>query len=119
MVGCDIATDGSAFAGVAGVRWCQRHCQDQSGDLSNHEPVGRWLGGIEQGIAGPDIADVVQTQVGMLEEVAGLPIDFERPVIIEPIDIEPVHIAIVVQSLTNGYRSVHFGFRYGAPAKAV
>ena len=104
MVGCDVATDGTAFARVAGVRWCQRHCQDLAGDLGNHEPVGRWFGGVEQGIAGPDVTDVVQTQVGMLEEMTGLPVNLERPVVIQPIDVEPLHSNIVLQTLTNDYR---------------
>jgi len=42
----------------------------------------------------------------MFEEVTGLPVDLERPVIIEPIDIEPVHTAIVLQPPTNDYGCV-------------
>lgn len=39
----------------------------------------------------------------MFEEMTGLPVDLERPVIIEPIDIEPVHTTIVLQPLTTDY----------------
>ena len=75
-------------------------------NLGDHEPVGRWLRGIEQWVAGPDVADVIQTQVGMFEEVTGLPVDFERPVIIEPIDVEPLHGTVILQPLTDDYSSV-------------
>lgn len=51
VVGCDVATDGTAFGRVTGVRRCQGHREDFAGYLANHEPVGRWLGGIEQGFA--------------------------------------------------------------------
>jgi hypothetical protein len=41
--------------------------------------------------------------MGVFEEVTGLPVDLEWPVLIEAIDIESVHTAIVLQPLTSDY----------------
>lgn len=104
MVGCDVAANGTACGWVAGARRGQWHREDLAGDFGDHEPMGRWFGGIEQGITGPYVVDVIDPQVGVFEEVTGLPVDFKRPVIIELFYIEPVHMVIVLQALTNDYK---------------
>jgi hypothetical protein len=44
------------------------------------------LGGIEQQLACPHVSDVVHAQMRVLEQVADLVIDLERPVIVKEID---------------------------------
>jgi len=65
--------------------------------------VGGWLGRVEQRLAGPDVADVIQAQAWVLEQVTGLLIDLEGPVLVEVVDVEPVHEPIVVQASTPDY----------------
>jgi len=49
--------------------------------------------------------DVVDTQMWVLERVADLVIDLERPFIVKEIGIEPFlgHVAIVIQVTTDDY----------------
>jgi len=75
VVGGDVAADGTAFARIAGVGRCERHGQDASCNFSHHQPVGGRFGRANQRVAGPDVADVVQAQTWMLEQVAGLLVD--------------------------------------------
>lgn len=49
----------------------------------------------------------------MFEEVTGLPVDLERPVVVELIDIEPVHALIVLQAHTDDYSRGRLGFLRG------
>lgn len=53
--------------------------------------MGQWFGGVEQRLAGPDDADVVQSQNRMLEQVAGLVVDLKRAVLVQVFDVEPLH----------------------------
>lgn len=53
--------------------------------------MGRWLGGVEQRLTGTDVFDVVDTQMWVLEQVADLVIDLERPFTVKEIEIEPFH----------------------------
>ena len=73
--------------------------------------MGRWLGGVEQRLTFPDVFDVVDTQMWVLEQVADLVIDLERPFIVKEIGIEPFlsHVAIVLQVTTDDYVSVVAG----------
>ena len=73
--------------------------------------MGRWLGGVEQRLTCPDVFDVVDTQKRVLEQVADLVIDLERPFIVKEIGIEPFlsHVAIVLQVTTDDYVSVVAG----------
>jgi len=48
-------------------------------------------GRVEDRIAGPDVGHVVQAQLGVLEQVRGLLIDLEGPVLVEGVDVEQVH----------------------------
>jgi hypothetical protein len=67
--------------------------------------MGRWLGGVEQRLTCPDVFDVIDAQKWVLEQVADLVIDLERPFIVKEIGIEPFlsHVAIVLQVTTDDY----------------
>jgi len=67
--------------------------------------MGRWLGWVEQRLTCPDVFDVVDTQMWVLEQVADLVIDLERPFIVKEIGIEPFlsHVDIVLQVTTDDY----------------
>lgn len=80
--------------------------QDLTGDLGGREPVSRWLDGMNLRVASPDFAYVVHTQVGIHEQVAGLPVDLGRPVAIELIDIELTYTVVVLRPLTDDYSRV-------------
>jgi hypothetical protein len=49
------------------------------------------LGGIEQRLTCPHVSDADHAQMWVLEQVADLVIDLERPVIVKEIGIEPFH----------------------------
>ena len=63
------------------------------------------LGGIEQRLPCPHVFDVVHAQMWVLEQVADLVIDLERPVIVKEVEIEPFHSDpnIVLQLTTDDY----------------
>jgi hypothetical protein len=65
------------------------------------------LGGIEQRLTCPHICDVEHAQMWVLEQVADLVIDLERPVIVKEIGIEPFHSHpnFVLQLTTDDYGS--------------
>ena len=71
---------------VTGVGRRERHGQDASGDFGDHQPVRGWPCRVEQRSAGPDVADIVKTQTRMLEQVTGLLVELERPVLVEVVD---------------------------------
>ena len=79
------------------------------------------FGGIEQRLTCPHVSDVVHAQMWVLEQVADLVIDLERPVIVKEIGIKPFHshAIIVLQLTTDDYGSrllvVH---RHGHPRRA-
>lgn len=68
----------------------QRHDQHPAGDLAHHEPVRRGHSRVEERIAGPDVGNVIDSEVGVLEEVGHLLINLERLLIVEQIEIEQV-----------------------------
>ena len=105
MVGCQVAADRSALARVTSGRRGQWHHQNSPGDFGDHEPVGRWFGGVEQWLTCPDVFDVVDAQMYVFEQVADLMIDLERPLIVKEIGIEPFHshAIIVLQMTTDDY----------------
>jgi len=49
--------------------------------------VRRWLGWVEERIVDPHVVDVLQSEVGMLEQVRGLGVDLER-VVVEGVEVE-------------------------------
>ena len=61
----------------------QRDHQHPATDLGAHQPVGRRLGRMEQGVAGPDIVDVIDPQMRMPEQVHRLTINLERVILVE------------------------------------
>ena len=63
------------------------------------------FGGIEQRLTCPHVSDVVHAQMWVLEQVADLVIDLERPVIVKEIGIEPFHSHpnVVLQMTTDDY----------------
>jgi hypothetical protein len=65
------------------------------------------FGGIEQRLTRPHVSDVVHAQMWVLEQVADLVIDLERPVVVEEIGIKPFHSHpnIVLQLTTDDYGS--------------
>jgi len=98
VVGGDVAADGTASAPVTSVGRRQRNRQNVSGYLGDHQPVGGWLGRVEQRLTAPDVAGVVKTQTWVLEEVTGLLVNLEGPVLVEVVDNEPVHAPIRITS---------------------
>ena len=76
-----------------------------SGDLRDHQPVGRSLGRVEERLACPDLADVVEAQAGVLEQVSGLVVDLEGPVLVERVEVEPIRGASVLPATTSAYGS--------------
>lgn len=64
---------------------------------------------VEQRLTCQDVFDVVDTQKWVLEQVADLVIDRERPFIVKEIGIEPSlsHIASVLQVTTDDYVACH------------
>ena len=65
------------------------------------------LGGIEQRLICPHVSDVVHAQMWVLEQVADLVIDLERPAIVKEIGIKPFHSHpnVVLQLTTDDYGS--------------
>ena len=61
----------------------------------------RGSGWVEERVAGPDIQHVVNAEVGVLEQVGGLPVDLERILIVKQVDVEPFHMNILTN--TNDY----------------
>jgi hypothetical protein len=88
VFGGDVAANGSATGGVAGLWRGDGYDEDLAGDLGDHQPVGRWYSGVEERVRSPDVIDVVDAQCGVLEEVGGLVVDLEGCLVIEGIEIE-------------------------------
>jgi hypothetical protein len=91
---------GSAAIAAAGRG--QRHHEYPAAGLRAHKPVRGGLGGIEERVAGPDIIDVVDPQIRVLEKMRRLGIDLERVLFIEHARIEPLfaHPVTVLQATT-------------------
>ena len=64
-------------------QWNHQH---PAGDFGAHQPVRWWFRRVEDRVVGPD---VVQPQVGVLEQVCGLGVDLER-VFVEQVEVEAV-----------------------------
>jgi hypothetical protein len=79
------------------------------------------LGGIEQRLTCPHVSDVVHTQMWVLEQVADLVIDLERPVIVKEIEIKPFHSHsnIVLQLTTDDYSSCLLVVPFVTQARSV
>ncbi|CAM3380710.1 hypothetical protein NODU109028_14395 [Nocardioides dubius] len=74
----EVATDRAASRRIAAPARCERHDENHSVHFSDHEPVSGWLGWIEEWIADPHVAYVVEAEVRVLEEMSRLRIDLER-----------------------------------------
>ena len=72
--------------------------------LGDHQPVGGWVRWIEQRPVGPDVADIVQAQPRMLEQVNCLMANLERPVIVQFVNIKPLYAISVIQTITCDYK---------------
>jgi hypothetical protein len=88
MLRRDVAADRPTPAGIARSARSDRYDKDVATNLGDHEPVGGRKRGIEQWVAVPDVADVVQPEVRVLEQVSGLIVNFERIIILEQIEIQ-------------------------------
>ena len=79
------------------------------------------LGKIEQRLACPYVSDVVHAQMWVLEQVADLVIDVERPVVVKEIKIKPSHSHpnIVLQLTTDDYGSCLLGVPFATQACSV
>jgi hypothetical protein len=60
------------------------------------------FGGVEHRVGCPDIADVLDAQAWVFEQVGGLGVDLERVLVVEQIEIEPV-VRHSGDCNTNGY----------------
>ena len=70
---------------VTAARGSQGDDENTAPDLGAHEPV-RWrLGRVEQRLASPDVIDVIDSEVRMLEQVRGLGVDLERVFLIQQV----------------------------------
>jgi hypothetical protein len=78
------------WAGTGVGRRCGRgdwDDQDLAGNLAAHQPV-RWrLCRVEQRAADPYVVDVVDAEVGVLEQVRGLGVDLERVFLVEQVQV--------------------------------
>ena len=84
-----VASDWSAASGVAVACRCQWNHQHPAGDFGAHEPVRWWFRRVEEGVVGPDVVDVVQSEMGVLEQVCGLGVDIEG-ILVEKVEVEAV-----------------------------
>jgi hypothetical protein len=64
-----------------------RHDEDGAFDFGDHQPVRGRFGGVEHRVGCPDIADVLDAQAWVFEQVGGLGIDLERVPVVEQIEI--------------------------------
>jgi hypothetical protein len=83
-----IAADRTAASGVAVAGWCERDDQDTAFDLGAHQPVRGRRCRVEKRVAGPHVGDVVDPEVGMLEQVSGLNVNLELILVAEEIGIK-------------------------------
>jgi hypothetical protein len=71
-------------------------------DIGAHQPVCRRDRRVEKRIAGQHVMDVIDAEVGVLEQVRGLCVDLEWVLILEEIELETTaHQAIVLQTNTR------------------
>jgi len=68
---------------ISTLRWCQGNHQHPTVHLGAHQPTRRWLGRIKQRIADPDLVEVVDSEMWMLEQVSDMVIYFKGVVVIE------------------------------------
>ena len=71
-------------------------------DFGHHQPVCWRFGWVEERVGLPDILNVVDSQSGVFEQVGCLPVDLERVVVVELIEIE--QLSRQSDCNTNGYR---------------
>ena len=71
-------------------------------DFGHHQPVCWRFGWVEERVGLPDILNVVDSQSGVFEQVGCLPVDLERVVVVELIEIE--QLSHQPDCNTNGYR---------------
>jgi hypothetical protein len=88
MCGSDVTADRTAVPKVPRSTGSDRHDKDVAGDLRDHEPVRRWVSWVEQRVALPHLADILETEVRVLEQMRGLVIDLERILVVEQIDVQ-------------------------------
>ena len=71
-------------------------------DFGHHQPVCWRFGWVEERVGLPDVLNVVDSQSGVFEQVGCLPVDLERVVVVELIEIE--QLSHQSDCNTNGYR---------------
>ena len=71
-------------------------------DFGHHQPICWRFGRVEERVGLPDILNVVDSQSGVFEEMGCLPVDLERVVVVELIEIE--QLSYQSDCNTNGYR---------------
>jgi hypothetical protein len=89
LLGGLIAADRAASTGIAISGGCERHHEDVAGDLGDHQPMGGRFSGIKHRVGPPDLADVLDAQAWVFEQVRGLSVDLEEVVFVEQVQIEP------------------------------
>ena len=102
MFGGGVAADGAAAVWVAVAGGGEGHHKDGSLDFGDHQPVRGRFGGVEHWVGCPNIADVLDAQAWVFEQVGGLGVDLERVLVVEQIEIEPV-VRHSGNCITNGY----------------
>ena len=90
MLRSDIAADWTTEARVTRSTGGDGYDKDVTGDLGDHEPVGRRVSRVVHRVALPYFADVIETEAGMLEEVRCLLVDLERVVVVELIEVQQI-----------------------------
>lgn len=74
-------------------------------DVGDHESMCGWRGWVEQRVTGPHLGDIFKAQSWVFEQVSGLMVNLERPVVLKVIDVESLHQAVVLQTSTSDYRN--------------
>jgi hypothetical protein len=90
VFGGGVAANGATAFAVAVADGGEGHHKDGALDFGDHQPVRGRFGWVEHRVGCPDIADVLDAQAWVLEQVGGLGVDLERVLVIEQIEIEPV-----------------------------
>jgi len=93
MLSRDVAADRAAEPRISRPTGCDRNDEDIAGDLGHHEPMARWASWIEEWIVLPHVQDVIQAEVGVLEEVRCLVVG--RPT------VRGTHDDIAIQATTQ------------------
>jgi hypothetical protein len=105
VLGCLVAADRPAAAGIATPGRRQRDDRDSASNLGAQQSVRRWLGRVEQRVACPHVLHVLLAEMGMLERMCSLRLDLEGVLVVEDVRIEVLmtqHALVYYKRLRHG-----------------